>query len=222
MAYILGEVCTRTPCPVVDRGWKAVDSVFTDWDDAVVKHSKTGMLWVPMRKLMAKARRKREADILISKTAAFQPPFCSDRSTNNPAPSTSGLLAAGNFAPLPTEISEIFDADKFSGLDVTRSIQQSYAPGEYQDTRLPQVSGMGLSDYASAQPPMQAQITAQYSQAENRPWILDDSALPDLNTIDGDMSQEGWSDMVSYFHMETETSQPDDRYPPYPGMGFIL
>ncbi|OBT65017.1 hypothetical protein VE03_05273 [Pseudogymnoascus sp. 23342-1-I1] len=65
LVYILREICNRPRCPVTDRAWRAVDSSFSSWDDAV-KHSrssKNGMLWVPLRKLMAKARRKREGDL---------------------------------------------------------------------------------------------------------------------------------------------------------------
>ncbi|KFY07462.1 hypothetical protein V492_07124 [Pseudogymnoascus sp. VKM F-4246] len=65
LVYILREICNRPRCPVTDRAWRAVDSSFSSWDDAV-KHSrssKNGMLWLPLRRLMAKARRKREEDL---------------------------------------------------------------------------------------------------------------------------------------------------------------
>jgi hypothetical protein len=65
LVYILREICNRPRCPVTDRAWRAVDSSFASWDDAV-KHSrssKNGMLWMPLRRLMAKARRKREEDL---------------------------------------------------------------------------------------------------------------------------------------------------------------
>ncbi|KFZ04869.1 hypothetical protein V501_08893 [Pseudogymnoascus sp. VKM F-4519 (FW-2642)] len=65
LVYILREISNRPRCPVTDRAWRAVDSSFSSWDDAV-KHSrssKNGMLWLPLRRLMAKARRKREEDL---------------------------------------------------------------------------------------------------------------------------------------------------------------
>ena len=65
LVYILREICNRPRCPLTDRAWRAVDSSFASWDDAM-KHSrssKNGMLWLPLRKLMAKARRKREEDL---------------------------------------------------------------------------------------------------------------------------------------------------------------
>lgn len=65
IVYILREICHRPCCPVTDRAWRAVDSIFYSWDDAV-KHSrnpKNGMLWLPLRRLMAQARRKREEDL---------------------------------------------------------------------------------------------------------------------------------------------------------------
>lgn len=65
LVYILREICKRPRCPITDRAWRAVDSSFTSWDDAVrhSRSSKNGMLWLPLRKLMAKARRKREEDL---------------------------------------------------------------------------------------------------------------------------------------------------------------
>ncbi|ELR07389.1 hypothetical protein VC83_06552 [Pseudogymnoascus destructans] len=65
LVYILREISHRPRCPVTDRAWRAVDSSFSSWDDAV-KHSrssKNGMLWLPLRRLMAKAHRKREEDL---------------------------------------------------------------------------------------------------------------------------------------------------------------
>lgn len=66
LVYILREICNRPRCPVTDRAWRAVDSSFSSWDDAVShsRSSKNGMLWLPLRKLMAKARRKREEDLV--------------------------------------------------------------------------------------------------------------------------------------------------------------
>lgn len=47
---------------MVDRGWRAIDLFFESWED-VVTQSKNGVLWAPMRSLMTKARRKREAEL---------------------------------------------------------------------------------------------------------------------------------------------------------------
>lgn len=46
-----------------------LDNVFEDWGSAL-RHSKNGMLWIPIRKLMARARRKHELD--LARIAASQ------------------------------------------------------------------------------------------------------------------------------------------------------
>ena len=60
VAFALSEICIRPPGPDVERAWRAIDSVY---DDRVIKNSKyqKGMLWKPLRHLMAKARVRREA-----------------------------------------------------------------------------------------------------------------------------------------------------------------
>ncbi len=65
IVFTLREICKRPTAPLLERAWRAVDSVFNGWDDAV-KYSrspKNGELWMPLKRLMAKARKKREADI---------------------------------------------------------------------------------------------------------------------------------------------------------------
>lgn len=52
----MSELCHRPPGPVVDRAWRAVESVYEESE-----HSKKqrGMLWKPIRQLMIKARAHR-------------------------------------------------------------------------------------------------------------------------------------------------------------------
>jgi hypothetical protein len=59
VAFALSEICIRPPGPDVDRAWRAIESVY---DERMVnsKYQK-GMLWRPLRHLMAKAKAKRAA-----------------------------------------------------------------------------------------------------------------------------------------------------------------
>jgi hypothetical protein len=59
VAFVLSELCHRPPGPDYERAWKAVESVY---DDRLLHPPKTqsGMLWKPMKQLMAKARAIRE------------------------------------------------------------------------------------------------------------------------------------------------------------------
>jgi hypothetical protein len=54
VAFVLSELCVRPHSPAVERAWQAVESVYDGWDNST--GGKRGMLWRPMRKLMAKAR----------------------------------------------------------------------------------------------------------------------------------------------------------------------
>ena len=72
LAYILAELCISTAGDIVDRAWRAVDGVFDCWEsvrktsstdgDGGVVGGKRGMLWGPLKQLLVKAKKAREAD----------------------------------------------------------------------------------------------------------------------------------------------------------------
>ncbi len=55
IAFVLSQLCVHTSGPGVNRAWAAMESVFEDWG-GTGSESKRGMLWKPLRKLMARAR----------------------------------------------------------------------------------------------------------------------------------------------------------------------
>lgn len=55
LAFILSELCVRYPCPVVDRAWRAVNSVYRVWQ--IQSETKRHMLWRAIRKLKERATR---------------------------------------------------------------------------------------------------------------------------------------------------------------------
>ena len=59
VAFALSEICTRPPGPDVDRAWRAVESVYTE--RMMSSKYQKGMLWKPLRHLMAKAKARRAA-----------------------------------------------------------------------------------------------------------------------------------------------------------------
>lgn len=75
LIFILVEICRRDSSTLLERAWRAVDSVFTGWDNAVKysRSQKNGELWLPLKKLMAKARKKREDDIRTGVCVAVRP-----------------------------------------------------------------------------------------------------------------------------------------------------
>jgi hypothetical protein len=176
---------------MVERGWRAVDGVFDTWQDAV-KHTKNGMLWAPMRSLMARARKKREAD--MQERANPVPTGFFARSTADVARTTPDLIP---------QVGEMRYLNL--GLDPIRPLQQGLPANSYPSLR-PEENG-----YAALQTPrMQMELQSQY-QPQGTPWILDDSALVDLdmNAVEGDVSWEGWDDLVRDF----PTTLPDAAVP---------
>ncbi|KAJ5601288.1 hypothetical protein N7510_010822 [Penicillium lagena] len=53
IAFVLSEVCVRPICPLTDRAWNAITSLYSDWEEHT-KHKKS-MLWRPMAALMKRA-----------------------------------------------------------------------------------------------------------------------------------------------------------------------
>ncbi|KAJ5629161.1 hypothetical protein N7528_002818 [Penicillium herquei] len=53
VAFVLSEICVRPICPITDRAWNAVHSLYSDWMNEST-HRK-GMLWRPLEALMKRA-----------------------------------------------------------------------------------------------------------------------------------------------------------------------
>ena len=208
----------RPRSDLVDRGWRAVDGVFNDWDDAV-RHSKNGMLWVPMRKLMAKARSKRESDMQGSTVSTK-----SHRAASTAAPPALDQIGQAASGELKS-ISPIFSQENEFAIP---AIVPSLFPMSQYGIASAGATDIRMGNFGSGQQHMQtqthAQTLSQDIQSQSRPWILDDSALLDLDMsgVSGDGSLEGWEDLVSYFQMETDPNDPNVRGPPYGGMGYLM
>lgn len=64
VAFVLSEVCVRPICPVTDRAWNAINSLYADW--ILQPTHKKGMLWRPLAALMKRAaatRSKQQAEL---------------------------------------------------------------------------------------------------------------------------------------------------------------
>jgi hypothetical protein len=224
IAYILGELCQRSNSAIVERAWRAIDVVFSTWDGAMT-HTRSGMLWQPMRKLLAKARHKREENMrtaaangdstfplgidsrnLRPEATAYSKPGCNrtiaqDRLLPNiPDTTTGNNHGPSNPVDLPTSSDTVINA---MYVDDTPMMQ-------------PQVVGMGML----APEQIQLQLQQQQQGTQQTPWLMDDNALLDLdmNAIDGEVSWEGWDDLVRDFQMEVD-NQPDRSGPTLGGMG---
>jgi len=217
IAYILGELCIRPNSAIVERAWRSIDVLFSDWGGAV-SHSKSGMLWVPMRKLMAKARRKREENMQntsnsnmdLGISSKYMRPPAEAYTTPGPCP---GYIAHDRLLPRNDTNTTLSSADP----SLTSTETQMYA----NDLPMmqPQVIGMGMLAPDQIQLQLQQQQLQQGRQQQT-PWLMDDSALLDLdmNALDGDVNWEGWDDLVRDFQMEVDNQAPE-RGPTLGGMG---
>ncbi|KAK7433191.1 hypothetical protein QQZ08_000124 [Neonectria magnoliae] len=93
IVYLLIEVCRRQWSPMVERAWVALHSSWLI--PAQPNMDKNLQIWVPLRKLMAKARRHRQTELerLQGDVAAIEELGMSDR--NIPAPASSGPFPPG-------------------------------------------------------------------------------------------------------------------------------
>ncbi|KIW30712.1 uncharacterized protein PV07_02419 [Cladophialophora immunda] len=71
VAFALSEICARPPGPDVDRAWRAVESVYGE--RMMNSKYQKGMLWKPLRHLMAKAKARRAAQQAESNQAQQKP-----------------------------------------------------------------------------------------------------------------------------------------------------
>ncbi len=220
IAYILGELCTRPNSAIVERAWRAIDVVFSNWDGAV-RHTKSGMLWQPMRKLMAKARRKREENMRIAAMNGNSNLELGIDSKYIRPPAEAYIPPQGCPGTIAQDRLMSGLTDTMHGPSDPMALPtSSAAPNNamYQDDSFimqPQVVGMGLLA------PDQIQLQLQQQQGQQQtPWLMDDNALVDLdmNALDGDVNWEGWDDLVRDFQMEID-NQPDRNGPTLGGMG---
>lgn len=65
LAFLLGELCNRTSGELVNRAWSSVEKcIQASWKQAATKEeSRSGHLWKPLMKLLAKARMARSQAI---------------------------------------------------------------------------------------------------------------------------------------------------------------
>ena len=227
IAYILGELASRPQSLIVERAWRAVDGVFNDWGGAVHK-TKTGMLWQPMRKLMAKARRKREENMANNQSNQglgmeqkhIRPPPGGPNTTRpGGSPEFSSNLARDR---LLAQVTDTTNPDISSN---SSWLTASPCPSAQEQPLPPQIVGMGPL-LAPEQIQLQMQLQQrQQQQVQQTPWLMDDSALLDLDMQglegDGEVNWEGWDDLVKDFQMETDlqANEMGARGPTLGGMG---
>jgi hypothetical protein len=214
IAYILIELSVRSQSMIVDRAWKVIDGVFTDWGDSVEK-TKKGMIWQTMKKLMARARRKREENMANTNHQTAQTLGMDFKNVRPPPVGLSGNLA-------PPGIAEGIAQERVRSLNSPAALNKASQPEPcFLDINCnndemfpPQIIGVG-PNYRPEQIQLQLQ-QQQQQQQQQTPWLMDDNALLDLDMqgLEGDESWEGWDDMVKDFKIgETDVQIGEIRGP---------
>ena len=130
VALILSELCTRPPGPGYERAWRAVESVY---DAKVLSNPRNqkGMLWRPMRQLMAKAGARRAqltadgfgpsgpnnpSKLIPTPTSMSPTSFLNNLTVLGPAASAFGLDTAG----LESEL-DLWNGSAVSQMSMTKA-----------------------------------------------------------------------------------------------------
>lgn len=214
VAFVLSQLCIRTFGPEVDRAWAAIDSVFDEWG-GVVAASKRGILWKPLRKLMARAKDVRARE--LEKQQRFPldgsigpvPGTCSDPITLAPE---NPLILNGNPSTNPNGISAI--PSEFSPIDTTTTTTTTTA------TSLPITNNISNFPYGAVPDPsiaagMQSLLPLDINSTTVPvgEWGYPNGTLAPNSAIlaDDAINWAGWDDMVKDFRMEVEDGQVVER-----------
>ncbi|KAM6521638.1 hypothetical protein FSOLCH5_006394 [Fusarium solani] len=94
IVYLMIEICRRKWSPVIERAWVDLHSSWLIPSQRnMSKHSR---VWVPLRKLMAKARRQREMELAEIQANEVPIELLEQRDSQVPSPASSGPFSTGN------------------------------------------------------------------------------------------------------------------------------
>ena len=183
IAFVISQLCSRTLGPEVDKAWMVIEEVFDDWGGTVTSNQR-GMLWKPLRKLMAKARAER------SKALEKQARFPLDGSLGPTIP-------LFNLAPGPMS---------------TGNVSLDYSTFEMPGlvTVAPSATEADLKGLNGLQQPFAPSGQAQSTDAMigRDQWNLDPSIFAQDRLIEeNDMAWTGWDDMIKDYQVESENGQ---------------
>ncbi|CAD6573380.1 MAG: hypothetical protein ASARMPRED_006024 [Alectoria sarmentosa] len=184
LAFVLSQLCTRTIGSDVDKAWMIIEAVFENWGGNVTSNQR-GMLWKPLRKLMAKARLERSK--ALEKQARF--PLDGSLGPNNPQSnlpqgpvSTGGPSQDCTTFEMPELINDTLPATT-TDMNSLNGLQQPFVPvGQPQFTG--NLNGTNSTDQ----------------------WNFDPSVFAQDRLIEeNDVNWTGWDDMIKDYQMEMES-----------------
>ncbi|KAK3173785.1 hypothetical protein OEA41_007117 [Lepraria neglecta] len=194
LAFVLSQLCVRTVGPAVDKAWMVIEGVFDDWGGTVSSNQR-GMLWKPLRKLMAKARAER------SKGLQKQAQFPLDGSLG-PATSSLGIP--------PGPMSTLNGMTDFQTFDTSMSVSDGFTNMMTPES----VNSNGLQ-----QPFLPLEQNQQNGLGDAGSFLVEPSVFAQERSImDDNMNWTGWDDMVKDFQMEANDGQGGPNGPVLDGM----
>jgi hypothetical protein len=204
LAFVISQLCIRTTGPEVDKAWRVIESVFDDWGGTVSSNQR-GMLWKPLRKLMAKARSER------SKALQKRATFPLDGSLG---PSVSSLGIP------PGPMSTANGLNDFAAFDATAPYKVDY-PGIMTPES---TSSNGMNSFQQPVAPMErSQATNGVSTIkgvnDTDQFLLDPYVFKQERPImEEDMNWNGWDEVMNDFTTDGYDGQGNQGGPRQDGM----
>ena len=216
LAFVLSQLCFRTEGPDVEKAWCVIEGVFDEWGGALSSNQR-GMMWKPLRKLMARARQARQH--ALERRARFPldgslGPAVTAPLVTQPGPMMNGSaacdtsFAAGPEGFLPS-LSTSTVAGEFPDPSMTDGSGGPFSPSElapFQDQTQPHPNALGMfndnvtnSSAASTVDPWQFSTSAPSANGKTSAVINSFGGEQDT-TMGADWV--GWDDMVKEFQME--------------------
>jgi hypothetical protein len=183
VAYILSELAARPPSPLVERAWGAV-IIFRN-AGIINKSTRTGMLWKPLRLLLAKALRKREENKRLQPSGYY------------------GLGMGGQYTHPPSSMAP--QNPNFMTTPSAPNLNFQAPPNAF-----PQARGTFIQPpQFPADPRVVLMQEQQLVQMQNQPpFLADETAMQGLGMSNLDMADvddanwDGWNQLVPGYHTE--------------------
>ncbi|KAI3330575.1 hypothetical protein F4824DRAFT_330244 [Ustulina deusta] len=196
IVYLLIDICRRSWSPIVERSWIALHSPWLI--PAKSKLDKGLRTWVPLRKLMLKARKHRDNELerLRTDVSAARQLEIDDRKL--PVPSTVGSVSAGSGSVSASDAADIFRG-RWRRLVGISKIPNEYIQTENQALHPsfePIHSTQTFPDFAGPEPNTMARNIAdsQSIYASTNPVAMQESSIPlttpDVITLDQSLNNE--------------------------------
>jgi hypothetical protein len=188
IAYILTELAVRPPGPIVDRAWGAV-IIFRD-AGVINSSSRTGMLWQPLRRLLATALRKREENKRLKPSALGLGMGSQYIHPQRPSVSQNPNIIATSSATNPNY--------------QVRPDPYAQSPEMFMQPQYPDMGPPYAPDHRAILMQEQQLVQMQHQP----PFLVDDAAMQGLgmsNLNMADMAEEnwdGWNQLVRGYSTE--------------------